>query len=156
MDRRALYILTVITLIIINGCQKEQPVINRYSKIPPGTAKETPESDYHPPRLHSNEYNKPVPLGAVSTTGAEDSPFIPADRKELYFFFTPDVSVPPEKQLLDEVTGIYVSKYSDGVWQEAERVILQNPGKLALDGCEFVQNDTMLFCTAREGYTGLH
>ncbi|MFH0837721.1 MAG: hypothetical protein V1880_00440 [Patescibacteria group bacterium] len=156
MYRKLLFILSLVTLILINGCQKEQLIIDRYSKIPPDAIKELPENDFSPPRLHSNEYKKPVPLGTINTAGAEDSPFILADRKELYFFFTPDVSVPPEKQLLDEVTGIYVSKYSDGAWQEAERVILQNPGKLALDGCEFVQYDTMLFCTAREGYTGLH
>lgn len=34
--------------------------------------------------------------------------------------------------------------------------MLQDPGKLAGDGCEFVQNNVMLFCTVREGYTGIH
>jgi hypothetical protein len=42
------------------------------------------------------------------------------------------------------------------MWQEPERVMLQKPGKLALDGCEFVRGDTMWICSAREGYTGLH
>ncbi|MEK7087050.1 MAG: hypothetical protein AAB935_02195, partial [Patescibacteria group bacterium] len=82
--------------------------------------------------------------------------FIPVDRDELYFFFTPDVKVPPEKQLLDGVTGIYVSKNIGGKWQNAERVLLQNSKKLALDGCEFVAGDKMWFCSAREGYTGIH
>jgi hypothetical protein len=35
-------------------------------------------------------------------------------------------------------------------------VILQEPGKLALDGCEFVQDDVMWFCSAREGYTDVN
>jgi hypothetical protein len=30
------------------------------------------------------------------------------------------------------------------------------PGKLALDGCPFVVNTTIWFCSAREGYTGIH
>jgi hypothetical protein len=34
--------------------------------------------------------------------------------------------------------------------------MLQDPDKLAGDGCEFVQNNVMLFCTVREGYTGIH
>ena len=33
---------------------------------------------------------------------------------------------------------------------------LQDPGKLSLDGCEFVLGNKMWFCSAREGYTGLH
>jgi hypothetical protein len=33
---------------------------------------------------------------------------------------------------------------------------LQDAGKLALDGAEFVQGNEMLFVSAREGYTGLH
>lgn len=35
-------------------------------------------------------------------------------------------------------------------------MFLQNPGKLALDGCEFVQGNVMWFCTAQEGLAGLH
>ena len=44
----------------------------------------------------------------------------------------------------------------NGEWGEAERVFLQDPGKLSLDGCEFVQGNKMWFCSAREGYTGVH
>ncbi|WP_440951909.1 hypothetical protein [Methanococcoides sp. FTZ1] len=130
--------------------------IDRYSTIPEDAIKMTPETDNFPPQLHSAEYEQPVPLAVINTAGAEDSPFIPADRDEIYFFFTPDVRVPVEKQILDGVTGIYVSRYINGSFQEPERVMLQKPGKLALDGCEFVQGNTMLFCSAREGYTGLH
>ncbi|MBW2971902.1 hypothetical protein KY359_02600 [Candidatus Woesearchaeota archaeon] len=116
----------------------------------------TPDTDKHPPILHSDEFEQPVPFAAVNTAGGEDSPFVPADRDEFYFFFTPDVRVPVEKQILDGVTGIWVSRRENGAWQEPERVWLQDPGKLSGDGCEFVQGNTMWFCTVREGYTGLH
>ncbi|MBU1915912.1 hypothetical protein KKC47_02180, partial [Patescibacteria group bacterium] len=129
--------------------------IPRLSRIPAEAIKLTPKEDDHPPILHTTEFQLPVPLYIISSAGAEDSPFIPADRDELYFFFTPDVRVPAEGQLFDGVTGIYVSRRLAGAWQEPERVRLQKPGKLALDGCEFVQADTMLFCSAREGYEGL-
>jgi len=74
----------------------------------------------------------------------------------LYFFFTPDVRIPAEKQVLDQVTGIYQSEKVGETWGEPTRVLLQDPGKLAMDGCQFVQGNTMYFCSAREGYTGLH
>lgn len=78
------------------------------------------------------------------------------DGNTLYFWFTPDVQVPVEGQLTDGVTGIYVSKKVNGEWGEPERIILQDPGKLALDGAVFVQENTMWFASAREGYTGMH
>lgn len=78
------------------------------------------------------------------------------DGKTLYFFFTPDPKIPPEKQLLDRVTGIYQTHKEGGTWSKPERIILQDQGKLALDGCEFVQGATMWFCSAREGYTGVN
>jgi Tol biopolymer transport system component len=117
----------------------------------------TPSTDSTPPKLLSSEYENPVSLSSIiNTAGAEDSPFILPDGKTLYFFFTPDVSIPAEKQLLDEVTGIYVSKNENGQWQTPTRVLLQTPGKLALDGCEFVSGNIMLFCSAREGYEGIN
>jgi hypothetical protein len=119
----------------------------------------TPETDIYPPQLHSNEYEKPVPIsGPINTAGAEDSPFIPccSDEEIFYLFFTPDVKVPIEEQLMDGVTGIYVSKKINDIWNEPERVILQDPWKVSLDGCTFVYDNIMWFCTARQGYTGLH
>ncbi|HII72288.1 TPA: hypothetical protein HA265_06040 [Candidatus Woesearchaeota archaeon] len=147
----------IILLSFINGCAKQgYPDIDYKSKIPASAVKMTPEMDKHPPILHSEEYEAPVPLADVNTAGAEDSPFIPDSGDELYLFFTPDVKVPVEKQVIDEVTGIYVSKKVNGAWQSPVRVHLQDPGKLSLDGCEFVQGNTIWFCAAREGHTGLH
>ena len=127
----------------------------RSEAIPPDAVKIQPQDDVHPPILHSDEYETPVPLtGPVNTAGGEDSPFITADGKEFYIFFTPDVSIPPEKQLFDGATGIYRSvKNADGSWSEPERIILNND--IALDGAQYVNGDIMWFCSARPGYTGL-
>jgi hypothetical protein len=131
--------------------------VDRQAQIPPNAVKMSPESDEHPPQVHSSEYEPPIPLpGDVNTAGAEDSPFITLDGNSLYFFFTPDANIPAEKQLSDGVTGIYVSHKVNDEWSKGERILLQDPGKLALDGCEFVLGDIMWFCSAREGYTGVH
>jgi hypothetical protein len=141
-------------LILITSCSQPMEIIDRNTKIPTDITKMTPEMDLHPPILHSDEFEQPVPLAIVNTAGGEDSPFIYND--ELYFFFTPDVRIPAEKQVIDGVTGIYLSKNVNGAWQEPERVALQKRGKLSLDGCQFVNDNLMYFCTAREGYTGLY
>jgi hypothetical protein len=149
----------LISIFLLAGCGNESTLpanIDRESKIPSDAIKMTPAADSHPPVLLSDEFDTPVPLDAVNTAGGEDSPFIMPDGNTLYFFFTPDVRVPAEKQVIDGVTGIYVSKRIDGAWQKVERVMLERPGKAVLDGCEFVLGDTMWFCTAREGYTGIH
>jgi len=59
-------------------------------------------------------------------------------------------------QIRNPVNGIWLSKRQGGVWQEPTLVWLQNPGLLALNGCPFVQGDEMIFCTARQGYSGLN
>lgn len=144
------------------GCFEEEeeaeyPHVQRESKIPEGAVKMTPETDDHPPVLHSDLFNEPVPLPhPVNTAGGEDSPFITEDGLTLYFFFTPDVDIPAEKQLLDDVTGIYRSKRMGNTWSEPERVWLQDPGKLALDGAVTIEGDRIWFASAREGYTGVN
>jgi hypothetical protein len=103
------------------------------------------------------EYEQPVPVPApISSAGAEDSPFVLPDGKTLYFFFTPDVRIPVEKQLLGDVSGVWVSHWSGGAWGEPERVWLSDPGTLALDGAVAIQGDEMIFASAREGYTGVN
>jgi hypothetical protein len=130
---------------------------DRESLIPETQHKITPESDLYPVVSLTAEYEDPQPLPyPVNTAGAEDSAFILPDGKTLYVWFTPDVKQPVEKQLLDGVTAIYRSRWVNGTWSQPERIVLQDEGKLALDGCEFVLGDTMWFCSAREGYTGMH
>jgi hypothetical protein len=162
--------LLVVGLIFFGLCQsggcavrggpasaRATPARTREEAIPAAAVKMTPQNDPYPPVLHSSEWQAPVPVGApVNTAGAEDSPFTTPDGNTLYFFFTPDMNVPPEKQLIDGVTGLYVATRRDGVWGMPERVLLQDPGKAALDGCEAVQGDVMWFCSARDGYTGIN
>ena len=134
----------------------EQAVLDRLKTIPEEAVKYSPEQDDHPPLLHSNEFSTPRPLeGPINTAGAEDSPFISPDGQLLFFFFTPDVDVPVEQQLLDGVTGIYLARRVDTAWADPERLILQDEGMLALDGCAFFDGDSLWFCSAREGYTGV-
>lgn len=155
-----LLLCLMVAVLMMSGCSElggpEQP-LTREEAIPDNAVKVLPTTDIYPPILHSSEWHEPVPLpGPVNTAGAEDSPFICEARQELYFWFTPDPNIPPEKQLLDGVTGIWVSRWHEGQWQEPERVWLQDEGKLALDGCTFISGDKMYFCSAREGYVGVH
>jgi hypothetical protein len=139
------------------GCASQQPDVetppaSRLESIPTGIIKQSPEIDQLPPILHSDEFQQPVPLGdGINTAGAEDSAFVTTDGNTLYFFFTPDGTIPAERQLNDGVTGIWVSRKVGGEWQPAERVVLQKSGDLALDGCAFVQGNQIWFCTARQG-----
>jgi hypothetical protein len=110
----------------------------------------TPGTDSFPPYLHSDKYQTPVPLGSgINTAGGEDSAFVMPDGNTLYFFFTADVNVPAEKQVIDRVTGVYVSHKQDDQWLPAERVILQDEGKLSMDGAVCVQGNTMWFASVR-------
>lgn len=145
--------LTILLLVVILtvGCAKHGlDIFPRESKIPANATKLLPEMDVHPPILHSDEFDEPVPLPyPINTKGAEDSAFIIPDGNTLYIFFTPDVTVPVERQLIDGVTGIYFSRKINGVWQEPERAVLNDD--VSLDGCEFVQGNTMWFCPVRAG-----
>jgi hypothetical protein len=167
---KILMILTLLVVLLL-GCDGEtttpetttditpptHELIDRESKIPPEQVKMTPETDLLPPILHSDEYYPPVPLPyPINTTGAEDSGFMMPDGRTFYVWFTPDPGAPLSSQLDDGVTGIYEFKLENGEWQQPQRVWLQDPEKQSLDGCEFVQDCVMWFCTARTGYTGLH
>ena len=167
---KILVILTLLAVFLV-GCERTTTTIetttattlpirepvDRESKIPAEQVKITPETDLLPPILHSDEYYPPEPLPyPLSTAGAEDSAFIMPDGQTFYIWFTPDPGAPLSSQLDDGVTGIYEFKNVNGEWQQPERVWLQDPDKQSLDGCEFVEDCVMWFCTARTGYTGLH
>ncbi|RLF30597.1 MAG: hypothetical protein DRN07_08375, partial [Thermoplasmata archaeon] len=125
----------------------------REEAIPDDAVKMTPETDVFPPVLHSDAWEEPVPMeGPVNTAGAEDSPFITPDGSTFFFFFTPDVEVPPEKQLIDGATGIWWSKKESGIWGEPERIVLHYD--VSLDGAPFVEDNTMWFASARSGNYG--
>jgi len=155
--------LLMLILFLLSACgsqtptQLPQPVILRNQKIPDNAVKILPQADTAPPVSLSSEFEQPVPVpGLVNTAGGEDSPFIMPDGNTLYFWFTPDVNLPAEIQVMDGVTGIYISRLVAGEWEDPNRVMLQDPGKLAGDGCEFILGSLMWFCSAREGYAGMH
>ena len=125
----------------------------RKESIPEDAVKITEETDNFPPIVQSEEWEQPVPMeGSVNTAGAEDSPFITSDGNTFFFFFTPDVDVPPDKQLIDSVTGIWWCKKSSGTWSEPERIILNND--VSLDGSPFLIGDTLWFSSVRAGNYG--
>ncbi len=161
--RNTLFVLLLIMPLLLCGCFEEDeeklshPDIDRRTRIPADAVKITPDTDLYPPILHSDIYEDPVPMDAfINTAGGEDSPFILPDGQTFYFFFTPDVNVPPEEQVSDEVTGLYMARKNGSGWTEPERVWLQDPGKLALDGAAYVDDDEIWFASAREGYTGVN
>ena len=108
-----LFLCLVLLVVALSSCNQSQPVqtLSRAEAIPATAVKVTPDMDVYLPVLHSDGWENPVPLGSpIDTAGGEDSPFITPDGNDFYFFFTPDVSVPAEKQLLDGVTGLWWSK----------------------------------------------
>lgn len=139
-----------------DGSSSGYPVVDRLAAIPTDVIKGTPENDENPPALHSDEFEAPVPVPVISTAGAEDSPFIPADGSALYFFFAADVRQDPSIQIRDPVNGIWVSRLEGASWAPPELVWLQDPDVLALNGCPFVAEREMIFCTTREGFSGSH
>lgn len=143
-------VLVAISALLPPGPSSPAATSTRAGAIPADAVKVTTATDILPPVLHSAEFQSPIPMpGPVNTAGAEDSPFISPDGSEFYFFFTPDVRVPAEKQLLDHVTGIWSTTRANGSWSEPARVVLNND--LALDGCPFLRADTLWFCSARAG-----
>jgi len=163
MKKRKLAPLAFLLILTVSlACESSTPTAvpapaDRVSAIPADAVKITPETDVYPVKSETDEYADPIPLPfPINTIGAEDSAFMMPDGQTLYVWFTPSPSIPAEKQVIDGVTGIYVFHKSNDIWSAAERVILQDAGKLSLDGCEFVLGDKMWFCAAREGYTGMH
>ena len=149
------FLPTSILFLAILACEQSAPaptpINDRRVTIPANAVKHTPADDFWPPTAIAG-WSQPEPMeGPVNTAGGEDSPFITPDAQKLYFFFTPDVSFPAERQLLDGVTGIWVTHRNGENWSEPERVRLSDPGELALDGCEFILDDWMVFCSARAG-----
>lgn len=147
-------------LILLTSCSglmdsPPQPTPTRRERsLPPQARKITPGQDPHPPQIHHPAWEAPQPVpGPINTAGGEDSPFIPSGGEELYFFFTPDVSLPPERQLSDGQTGLYRSQQESGGWGEPQRLVLNDD--VALDGCPFVLEDALWFCSARPGSTGV-
>ena len=150
------FLLIVALLTVVCGCTSQTPgppattaAVSRLAAIPAGAGKVAPHEDAWPPVVAPG-WSKPVPLGApVNTAGAEDSPFVTPDGEALYFFFTPDLNVPAEEQLLDRVTGIWLARPAGEGWGEPEHLLLASLDELHLDGCPTVVGTWMVFCSAR-------
>jgi hypothetical protein len=161
MRNRHLFFSSLILLLLLTACTptryspEDYPEVDRQTTLPEDIVKGTPANDRHPPLLHSDDYQQPVPVpGDVNTIGGEDSPFILPDGQTLYFFFTPDVRLPHDQQIRDGVTGMYAARLENGTWGSVARVWLAPPGTLAMDGAFSVQGDELWFASVREGYTG--
>jgi hypothetical protein len=153
----AVAIAFVVLLAVIAITQpKKQTVftnMDRIASIPANATKMTPAQDIYKPVILSNLWEQPVEMpGPVNTAGAEDSPFITSDGNWFFFFFTPDVSVPVEKQLLDGVTGIWWMQKNGTSWTSPEKITLCDD--VSLDGAEFVRGNTMWFGSVRTGNMG--
>lgn len=150
--KRIFLILFSMVIILASCSEQPYPDLDRENYIPADKVKLTPADDNFIPVMMSDEWNDPVPLeGTVNTAGAEDSPFITDDGR-FFFFFTPDAQIPAEQQLTDSVTGIWWCTVDNGIWSEPKRVILNDD--VALDGCSFVQGDTLWFGSVRAGNLG--
>jgi hypothetical protein len=123
----------------------------RLEAIPAGNPKGSPETDPWPPQA-ADGWSQPVPLeGPVNTAGTEDSPFVTPDGNTLYFFFVPDMNVIVQQQMSNGLTGLWVSRRSNGAWSEPERLLLAESGQAAMDGCVMVRGDRLYFCSIRAG-----
>ncbi|MDG6218876.1 MAG: hypothetical protein QCI00_05505 [Candidatus Thermoplasmatota archaeon] len=140
-------LLFLITIFLLSGCVEEK---SRADIIPDDAIKVTPETDLFPPVVHDLMWADPIPVpGPINTAGAEDAGFITPDGNTLIFFFTPDVTVPPNEQLFDGVTGLWWSQRQGNSWTEPTRIKLGNT--IALDGAPFYQDNTLWFASARAG-----
>jgi hypothetical protein len=128
---------------------------DRVGLIPTDAVKMTPEADPFPPILHHPLWEEPEPMPyPINTAGAEDSPFISPCGSTFYFWYTPIACSSLEGQINDGVTGIWYSKKTADGWSDAKKLALgEEP---SLDGCPFVQDDVIWFCSARTGnYRGV-
>lgn len=146
----------MVAALMISGCTGPAPPPVKWpardSLIPPDAMKQTPETDRHPPVLHLAGWAKPVPMPApISSAGAEDSAYMSPDGSTLFFFFTPDVRLSPEKQLGQGATGIYYSTRMGSAWSMPQRARLAGSPTIALDGAQTLHGSTLWFASARQG-----
>jgi len=148
-------VVVVIAVIALAQPRDQRAVTNedRMASIPENAIKVSPAQDLYQPVVLSSLWEQPIPMpGPINTEGAEDSPFITANGTWFFFFFTPDLSIPVQEQLVDGITGIWWMKKNGTSWTLPEKVILNDDD--SLEGAEFVLGDTMWFASVRTGNYG--
>jgi hypothetical protein len=148
-------LIVLVGVAVITSPRQEKAVTqeDRLAAIPSTAVKMTPSTDSFAPIVHSTQWRQPVPMpGPINTAGAEDSPFITQNGGWFFFFFTPDVSVPVEKQLIDGVTGIWWTQKVGDNWTSPEKIDLSDD--VSLEGAQCVVGTTMWFASVRAGNLG--
>lgn len=151
----AVALIVLVAVIIITSPEPEKTITDedRIAAIPSTAVKMTPSNDSFAPVVHSPLWRQPVPMpGPVNSAGAEDSPFMTANGTWFFFFFTPDMNVPVQEQLVDGVTGIWWTRLVDGTWTSPEKIVLNDD--VSLEGAECVVGTTMWFASVRAGNLG--
>ncbi len=151
----AIVVIFLIAVIVITQPEEKTVVTDeeRLASIPASAVKMGPEDDEFVPVVHSPLWEQPIPMpGPVNSAGAEDSPFMSDDGDWFFFFFTPDVDVPAEEQLLDGVTGIWWTRMIGGGWTSPEKVILNDD--VSLEGAECSVGPTLWFASVRADNMG--
>ena len=131
---KKLLIPSLVLILVSIACGQATTTLvpaDREARMP--ETKVSPQDDFWPP-VAAPGWTQPVPLPhPVNTAGGEDSPFILPDGNTLYFWFTPDVSLPAEQQVGDGVTGIWVTERTGEGWSVPERVHLVEPSADLID-----------------------
>ena len=146
-------VIVLVAVIVITAPKEEEERVvigqaERLAAIPTDAVQQTPDDDIYAPVIHYDAWAAPVPMpGPVTTAGAEDSPFITPNGTWFFFFFTPDVTVPANEQLMDGVTGIWWCQLVNGSWSSPERIVTCDD--VSLDGAEFVRGKTMWYASIR-------
>ena len=148
-------IIAVIAITTPKTPEEEKVVTNeeRLASIPTTAVKMTPSNDSFKPVTHSPLWGQPVPMpGPVNTAGSEDSPFFTPNGTWFFFFFTPDMNIPVQQQLVDGFTGLWWTRLVNGTWTAPEKIILNDED--SLEGAECVVGTTMWFASVRAGNIG--
>ncbi len=102
------------------------------------------------PILQVSGWEPAQPLPApIDMQGSESSSFITLDGQELYFFYTPDISLPEVKMALDGISGTYHAVLTDSGWSEPERLDIFS--EYSLEGCIYADAETLWFCSTLGG-----
>lgn len=147
---RFFIILCLVLLLFSAACIRDKGEGQAVQQIQSSSPDVALQTDKNPPVLHAEDWETPQPLPApIDAEGDELSPFITLAGDELYFFYTPDLSMSEAKRALDGISGTFTSKKIDGVWSEPEKLVLSEEN--SMDSCIYIDGQTLWFCSRRDG-----